>query len=76
MLICSKCGGKNVSILAWVDANTNEYTCDGPEGVDHKWCDDCQDHCSFLNPEPDIEVMMSDEFYERADEAHKRNGGE
>ena len=38
---CSECGGTNVQVQAWVDANTNEFMCD----VDDNgccWCEDCE----------------------------------
>ena len=39
---CSQCGGTNIQIQAWVNANTNEYVDD--IGVDECWCEDCQKH--------------------------------
>lgn len=42
MLVCSKCKGKNVQIIAWVDANTNEYKEEYLS--DDAWCDDCLEH--------------------------------
>lgn len=42
MLVCSKCGGTNVQVLAWVDANTNEYISEA-EPID-TWCEDCDIH--------------------------------
>lgn len=45
-LHCSCCGGTNVQIMAWVDANTNKYCSDvntPPEDED-TWCDNCEDH--------------------------------
>lgn len=39
---CSKCGGTNIQVQAWVDANTNEYVDDISEG--ECWCEDCQEH--------------------------------
>lgn len=39
-LRCSECGGTNIQVLAWVDANTNEHCSDLYE--DRKaWCEDC-----------------------------------
>lgn len=47
MLVCYKCGSKNVQSPAWVDANTNEYISDyGSDGKDH-WCNDCQSEVSL-----------------------------
>lgn len=38
MLVCKNCGSTNVSTLAWVNVNTNEYSCNGPNDV---YCEDC-----------------------------------
>ncbi|MFT0409880.1 hypothetical protein [Bacteroides thetaiotaomicron] len=45
-LYCSECGGTNVQIMAWVDANTNKYCSDvnTPAEVEDTWCEDCEDH--------------------------------
>lgn len=45
-LYCSECGGTNVQIMAWVDANTNKYCSDvnTPAEVEDTWCEDCGDH--------------------------------
>ena len=49
MVVCSECGGKNIEVRAWVDANTNEYISDfeDTEG----WCQDCSEHMRFMNEE-------------------------
>lgn len=39
-LYCTRCGGTNVQVRAWVDANTSEYISD--VGDDYAWCDDCE----------------------------------
>ena len=39
---CSQCGGTNIQVQAWVNANTNEYVDD--IGGDECWCEDCQKH--------------------------------
>lgn len=38
MLVCKNCGSENVSTLAWVNVNTNEYESDGPNDF---YCEDC-----------------------------------
>lgn len=45
-LYCPQCGGTNVQVMAWVDANTNEYCSDvnTPPEIEDTWCDDCEDH--------------------------------
>lgn len=42
-LYCPECGGTNVQIMAWVDANTNKYCSDvnNPPECEDTWCDDC-----------------------------------
>lgn len=40
-LYCGECKGSNISVLAWVDANTNEYQEDGP-APNEIHCDDCE----------------------------------
>ena len=48
MFKCSKCGGTNIQMLAWIDANTNEYKGEGPgEETEDNWCEDCQKHVEF-----------------------------
>lgn len=45
MLVCSKCGNRDVQTLAWVNVNTNEYISDGPnDEVDDYWCSFCNTH--------------------------------
>lgn len=47
-VVCEECGGLNVQIKVWVDANNqNSYqgnTGDNPES----WCDDCQEHHNLI----------------------------
>lgn len=40
---CSQCGGINIQVQAWVDANTNKYIDDIDQNGDC-WCDDCEEH--------------------------------
>lgn len=42
---CSQCGGTNIQVQAWVNANTNEYVDDICEG--ECWCEDCQKHTTI-----------------------------
>ena len=42
---CSECGGTNIQVQAWVNANTNEYVDDIGEG--ECWCEDCQKHTTI-----------------------------
>lgn len=51
MLVCEECGGKNIQIMAWVNANTHEYIEDGWSEVQDNWCDDCESHVNFIDEE-------------------------
>lgn len=46
---CSRCGGTNIQVQAWVDANTNRYIDDIPGGKG--WCEDCQLHTQIREVE-------------------------
>ncbi len=60
MLVCEECGGKNIQVLAWVDANTNKYKDEGPDlGLTKSWCDDCEDHTPLIK---------EDEYSDKEDE--------
>ncbi len=49
ILVCEKCGGTEIQILAWVDANTNEYKEDNGFIIndDNRWCEVCSEHVGF-----------------------------
>ena len=51
MLVCEKCGSSNIQVLAWVDANTNEYREEGVDDKNSKWCEDCREHVNLINEE-------------------------
>lgn len=46
MYCCSECGGTNVQVQAWVDANTNEFISDVDDDGSC-WCEDCQKHTTL-----------------------------
>lgn len=46
ILVCSECGGDNIQVKAWVDANTNQFISDTSEGED-SWCENCLKHVEF-----------------------------
>ncbi len=48
MLVCEDCGSKEIEILAWVDANTNEYKSDGTDYHNDRWCQKCDGHVKFV----------------------------
>lgn len=53
MLVCEECGGSNVQVLAWVDANTNEHKREGPCAgeIESNWCEDCSAHVYLTDKE-------------------------
>lgn len=40
---CNKCGGVNIQVQAWINANTHEYISDICED-NECWCEDCGEH--------------------------------
>ena len=55
-LYCRECKGTNISVLAWVDANTNEFQDNGP-APEEIHCDDCD---SFTKPISGTEMKCID----------------
>ena len=49
-LVCSKCGGNNISVLAWVDANTNVYQDEHTDSNDEDgcYCNDCDKNVKLI----------------------------
>lgn len=48
-LVCQECGGTNIHIKAWVDANTLEYVDGCSDGdTEDNWCEDCGDHLNII----------------------------
>lgn len=60
-LYCPECGGTHVQIMAWVDANTNEYCSDvnTPAEMEDTWCDDCEGHTGLATL-PELWEMFSE----------------
>lgn len=57
-LVCEKCGGKNIQVLAWVDANTHKYKGEGPcIDTDSNWCEDCKAHVYITDEEVYLENL-------------------
>ena len=47
-IVCAECGGKNIEMLEWIDANTNEYIGNNENsGENARWCRDCDEHTDF-----------------------------
>lgn len=40
--VCVKCGSNQISILAWVNANTHEFESTYDDST--CWCENCQEH--------------------------------
>jgi hypothetical protein len=53
MYVCSKCGGTNVQLVAWVDPNTNEVFDDygSWNSIDTKFCADCDENVALIEKE-------------------------
>ena len=68
-LYCPECGGTNVQIMAWVDANTNKYCSDvnTPAEREDTWCDDCEKHTG---------LATLTELWETFSEVHINNDDE
>ena len=52
MLVCDECGGTNIQVLAWVNANTNEYISESCNDENDRWCEDCNTHVDFKEKKP------------------------
>jgi len=49
ILYCSVCGNTDVQVMAWVNANTDEYISDVDDSeIDSCWCDYCEDHTRLM----------------------------
>lgn len=73
ILYCTECGSKDVQVMAWVDANTDEYCSDvnDPCEIDDCWCGSCDEHTPLATL-PDlwerfshVEVNADDEICEK-----------
>ena len=50
--VCEQCGSQNVQIIAWIDANTNEYRAEAcVDEIDYTWCVDCEEHVRLITKE-------------------------
>lgn len=45
---CSECGGTNIQVQAWVDANTLKYISDNWDD-DECWCSDCNKNVLIMD---------------------------
>ena len=50
MWICEQCGGKNIEMKAWIDANDNRVLdlCSSDGYPEEQWCRDCNEHVYFV----------------------------
>lgn len=55
-LVCEQCGGDSITVMAWVDANTNEYKGTGPGEVSDQYCDNCDECVKFIKESLGIKV--------------------
>lgn len=71
-LYCPLCGGTNVQVKAWVDANTNKYRSDVNTPLENEdtWCEFCEEHTGLLTLKElwdkfsDVPVNNDDEIEE------------
>lgn len=47
--VCSECGGLDIQVDCWQDANTGDYRGEGPE--DDPWCGDCNAYTDITTME-------------------------
>lgn len=47
ILVCASCGSRKIEIQAWIDANTDEFHSDVDDGMDSRWCRECENHTGF-----------------------------
>lgn len=50
MWVCEQCGGKNIEVKAWIDANDDKVLdlCPGDGDLKDQWCRDCDKHVYFI----------------------------
>jgi hypothetical protein len=46
--VCSNCGGTNIEMKAWVDANTQKYKGDAYFDDEDSYCNDCEEHTGLV----------------------------
>lgn len=51
VLVCERCGSREIQMMAWVDPNTLEYVSSIDADADDQWCDACQEHVWFCSLE-------------------------
>jgi len=48
-LVCEQCGGAQIKLRCWCDANTGKISDDGSLSEKHdRWCRDCEEHVYFI----------------------------
>ena len=48
MWCCKKCGGTNIEVKMWVDANDDTVLDSCGEEDSDTWCRDCEDHTGIM----------------------------
>ena len=51
VLVCERCGSREIQMMAWVDPNTLEYVSSIDADADDQWCEACQEHVWFCSLE-------------------------
>lgn len=69
-VICTKCGGTNVSCEAMINPNTKEFKNYTDESFSYGWCDDCDDGIALTDIE-EIQNEIDTKFSEFVNENRK-----
>ena len=62
ILVCEECGGDNIVVKMWMDANNYEclgYTRDGDGNRESGWCSDCNEEVNFVS-EAEFELALDE----------------
>jgi len=52
ILVCKECGSADsIQIKVWQYVNSGEFAADCIEDRDNAWCEDCEEHVSFIAKE-------------------------
>ncbi len=59
-LVCSQCGGTSIQMKVWVDVNTTEYKSETEGETADQWCDDCEEHNTFMTRKEFVDTQIPD----------------
>jgi hypothetical protein len=63
-LVCTKCGGTNIQVKVWVDANDHTKVKSMTEGGgdDDNWCEDCEEHTGQIERQEFDKLKLTDDY--------------